>query len=124
MEVRITDAAEHDLFCEIAGEIRISSGVRPHSAVSAFSPPCRNSGVGRSLFCFCPIPYPPGGASGLVVLGVWASHQYSLREGKTDPGEVIIDEVAGTWIAMYGLPSGFSPRAFPLQIFDILNLFR
>lgn len=77
-----------------------------------------------AFFVFALYPIPLAGLLAVVVLGVWASHQYSLREGKTDPGEVIIDEVAGTWIAMYGLPSGFFlPALFLFRIFDILKPF-
>jgi phosphatidylglycerophosphatase A len=77
-----------------------------------------------AFFVFALYPIPLAGLLAVVVLGVWASHQYSLREGKTDPREVIIDEVAGTWIAMYGLPSGFFlPALFLFRIFDILKPF-
>ena len=73
---------------------------------------------------FALYPVPLAGILAVVFLGVWASHQYSRKEGKTDPGEVIIDEVAGTWISMYGLPSGFFlPALFLFRIFDILKPF-
>ncbi len=60
----------------------------------------------------------------VIAGGVWASHQYCRRECKTDPREVIIDEVAGTWIALWGLPSGyFLPALFLFRIVDILKPF-
>lgn len=32
-------------------------------------------------------------------VGLWASKIYMTETGKTDPGEIVIDEVAGQWIA-------------------------
>jgi len=70
------------------------------------------------------IPVPILAIIGIIALGVWTSHRYALQEGKKDPKEVIIDEVAGTWIAMFGLPSGFSlPALFLFRILDILKPF-
>ena len=70
------------------------------------------------------IPVPILAIIGIIALGVWTSHRYAAQEGKKDPKEVIIDEVAGTWIAMFGLPSGFSlPALFLFRILDILKPF-
>ncbi|MDD4020667.1 MAG: phosphatidylglycerophosphatase A [Synergistaceae bacterium] len=70
------------------------------------------------------IPVPILAIIGIIALGVWTSHRYAVQEGKKDPKEVIIDEVAGTWIAMFGLPSGFSlPALFLFRILDILKPF-
>ncbi len=58
------------------------------------------------------------------LLGVYTSHVYSKREGVEDPKEVIIDEVAGVWISMYGLPAGFFlPALFLFRVVDILKPF-
>lgn len=60
----------------------------------------------------------------VIIVGTWASHRYSEQIGVQDPKEVIIDEVAGTWIAMFGLPSGyFLPALFLFRILDILKPF-
>jgi len=70
------------------------------------------------------LPFPIAAIIGIVALGVWTSQRYASQEGKKDPKEVIIDEVAGTWIAMFGLPSGFSlPALFLFRILDILKPF-
>jgi phosphatidylglycerophosphatase A len=74
-------------------------------------------GTVGSVVAFCIFilhPLPLGAILGVCLLGVWVSDRYSKNEGVTDPGEIIIDEVAGTWIAMYGLPSA---GAFPLPDF-------
>ncbi len=57
-----------------------------------------------------------------VVIGTISSENYQNRTGRKDPGEVVIDEVAGTWIAMYGLPAGFAlPALFLFRVVDILK---
>lgn len=60
----------------------------------------------------------------VIALGTWASQAYSSREGVSDPREVIIDEVAGTWISMYGLSQGYLlPALFLFRVLDILKPF-
>ncbi len=38
----------------------------------------------------------------LIPLGIWAAGQYEKAKGQNDPGEVIVDEVAGQWVALLG----------------------
>jgi len=45
-------------------------------------------------------------AAGLFVLGIVVSEVYSRRTSETDPGPVVIDEVAGQWITL--LPAATS----------------
>ncbi len=37
---------------------------------------------------------------GALALGVWASKLYADAAGRSDPGEIVIDEVAGQWLAL------------------------
>ncbi|MCF8474526.1 MAG: phosphatidylglycerophosphatase A [Emcibacter sp.] len=46
-------------------------------------------------------------------LGLWASKIYMTETGKTDPGEIVIDEVAGQWIAC--LPIAAMTPMLPLS---------
>ncbi|PZX19944.1 phosphatidylglycerophosphatase A [Palleronia aestuarii] len=39
-------------------------------------------------------------------LGLWATRQETARTGVEDPGEIVIDEVAGQWIALLPLSFG------------------
>lgn len=39
-------------------------------------------------------------ASAALAIGVWASMRYCASHGVADPGEVVIDEVAGQWLAL------------------------
>jgi len=44
----------------------------------------------------------------LVMLsGIYVSDVYSKNRGEIDPKEVVIDEVVGTWIALYGYPPSY-----------------
>ena len=53
------------------------------------------------------------GASGVVfVVGLWASGRYARATGQSDPGSVVIDEVAGQWLALF--PVALDPRLYPI----------
>lgn len=63
----------------------------------------------------------------VILLGIWASGKYEAQKGSEDPSEVIIDEVAGVWIAMAGHVVSQEtmvyalPALFLFRIFDILK---
>ncbi len=50
----------------------------------------------------------------IFFVGLWASKVYMTETGKTDPGEIVIDEVAGQWIAC--LPIAAMTSTIPLSI--------
>ncbi len=50
------------------------------------------------------------GAVAVFFIGCWATAGYLTGGSGGDPGEVVIDEVAGQWIAL--LPLAFSPAPF------------
>ena len=47
------------------------------------------------------------GAVAVTLIGIWASGRYAEAVGAEDPGSVVIDEVAGQWIAL--IPAGLDP---------------
>ncbi len=58
----------------------------------------------------------------LFILGVWAAGEFSRRAGAQDPQAVVVDEVAGQWLAL--VPAGddilFYAAGFLLfRLFDI-----
>lgn len=58
----------------------------------------------------------------LTLLGIAASNKVSESMGVEDPGEIVIDELVGQWIALLAIPAhwGFWLGAFILfRIFDI-----
>jgi phosphatidylglycerophosphatase A len=63
-------------------------------------------------------------AGAATVVGVAASTRVERESGRTDPGFVVIDEVAGQWIALIHSHWGLGPllAAFlSFRIFDILK---
>ncbi|MGE0255543.1 MAG: phosphatidylglycerophosphatase A [Alphaproteobacteria bacterium] len=61
-------------------------------------------------------------AVSLFPFGVWAATQHAATTGITDPGEVVVDEVVGQWIAL--LPVVYDWRWYPVafalfRVFDI-----
>jgi len=65
----------------------------------------------------------------VFIAGLWASDVYMKETRKTDPGEIVIDEVAGQWIACLPIAAmtsttAMSPGPFILafvafRVFDI-----
>lgn len=57
--------------------------------------------------------------------GVWASRRYADASGSADPGAVVIDEVAGQWLAL--LPVALDWALYPIafvafRFFDIVKV--
>ncbi len=59
------------------------------------------------------------------IIGVWASSDYERTSGAHDPAEVVIDEIAGQWIALlpviyFGAPwYGWFAAFVAFRLFDI-----
>ncbi|MCW5771960.1 MAG: phosphatidylglycerophosphatase A [Rhodospirillaceae bacterium] len=62
----------------------------------------------------------------VLLLGVWASGRYCAAEGSTDPGVIVIDEVAGQWLALIfaapGNPWHFFAGFMLFRFFDIAKV--
>ena len=60
----------------------------------------------------------------VVLVGTWAADRYARGKGETDPSEVVIDEVAGMWISLFGLDPSLALGAFfVFRILDVLKPF-
>jgi phosphatidylglycerophosphatase A len=60
----------------------------------------------------------------VILLGTYAADAYARANGREDPGEVVIDEVAGYWTSMLGLGVSYAVIAFFLfRVIDILKPF-
>ncbi len=62
------------------------------------------------------------GVIAVTLIGWWAAAVYAGRSAVNDPGEVVIDEVAGQWLAVAALPPDpvLYVTAFVLfRLFDI-----
>ena len=58
------------------------------------------------------------------IIGIKAADIYEARTGKKDAGEVIIDEVAGQWLAMLVIPATATGGAFILWLLASFAFFR
>lgn len=59
-----------------------------------------------------------------LVIGIWASEAVTRTSGVKDPGEIVIDEVAGQWLALAFVP--LDPLAYGagfllFRVFDIVK---
>lgn len=55
-------------------------------------------------------------------IGIFVSNQVIQKTGKNDPSEVVIDELAGQWLALMGLPHAFGYAIAAFVIFRILDI--
>lgn len=70
------------------------------------------------------LPIPFWAIALVTVVGGYAAQKYAEDVGKEDPGEVVIDEVAGLWLALALSPPGLSLGAlFVFRILDITKPF-
>ena len=70
------------------------------------APGTAGSFVGAVAAIFLPLPARLAVIVALAAIGVWAAGAYEKMSGRTDPGEVIIDEVAGQLLATVGHIAG------------------
>jgi phosphatidylglycerophosphatase A len=59
----------------------------------------------------------------IVAAGVWAASQTEKFSGKKDPGKVVIDEVAGQYIALLPIPLSLEPAWWSMILAFILFRF-
>lgn len=58
------------------------------------------------------------GATLLVfVVGLWAAGREIAGDGKSDPPEIVVDEVVGQWIALFPLSAGLWMQGMPGYVF-------
>lgn len=63
-----------------------------------------------------------GATVAMLCLGLWASDRYAVRRGLDDPGAVVIDEVAGQWLAMLFVPPGWLEYALVFVAFRAFDI--
>jgi phosphatidylglycerophosphatase A len=84
-------------------------------------------GTVASAVAFLPalvMPITPWMVLAVTVLGTWASHRCARDMGRDDPGEIVIDEVAGLWVALALTPQALAlPTLFLFRVIDILKPF-
>lgn len=79
---------------------------------------------GLALTWYCNPWFLFAGALAVFAAGIWAGGRYAEERNLDDPGAVVIDEVAGQWIAL--VPAALNPWLILLaflafRVFDILK---
>ena len=57
-----------------------------------------------------------------IVAGVWAAGDIAKRAQGTDPSQVVIDEFAGMWVALAGLPRNLPLVCIALFLFRVFDI--
>lgn len=63
-----------------------------------------------------------GGILLVIAIGVPAATIAARESGRHDPGFVVIDEVAGQWIALLGCPRDWSHAVIALVLFRLIDI--
>ncbi len=58
----------------------------------------------------------------LTLAGVWSSGRTAGDSGRKDPGEVVIDEAAGLFVTMAGLPADLPTMAAGFFLFRVMDI--
>lgn len=62
---------------------------------------------------------------GLTLTGTWAAQRVAIRRGDSDPGYVVIDEVAGALIALgLAAPFGLKAEVLAMVLFRLLDIYK
>ena len=60
----------------------------------------------------------------ISLLGWWASSEHARLIGRDDPGEIVIDEVAGLWIALLPASLAWPDVAIAFLLFRVADIFK
>lgn len=60
----------------------------------------------------------------ITVIGSFEIDKYQKRTGKHDPKEVVIDELAGMWLAMAMIPSGTFEAVLAFAFFRLYDIWK
>ena len=63
-----------------------------------------------------------GLALGVTAIGVWAAHLAAGHFGRTDPSQVVIDEVAGQLVTMLGTGAGWKGAIIGFLLFRVFDI--
>jgi phosphatidylglycerophosphatase A len=58
----------------------------------------------------------------VFALGTWAAHQFEKASHNKDPSSVVVDEVAGQWLALLFVPQDFLGFAIGFALFRIFDV--
>jgi phosphatidylglycerophosphatase A len=60
----------------------------------------------------------------LIAVAVWASGRVARELGEDDPPPIVIDEIAGMWVAAVGLPATLYDLGAVLLLFRLFDVIK
>jgi phosphatidylglycerophosphatase A len=63
-------------------------------------------------------------AAAIFAIGWWAAGVFAAARGVRDPGEIVIDEVAGQWLALFAAPRDPAAWALAFGLFRIFDIWK
>ncbi|WP_373085576.1 phosphatidylglycerophosphatase A [Sneathiella sp.] len=80
--------------------------------------------VGVAILYFFGAPILGLAAVFIFFTGWWSSAIYLNRTGKSDPGEIVIDEVAGLWLALHAAENNLLLIALAFGLFRLFDIWK
>ncbi len=65
-----------------------------------------------------------GAAAICFLVGCWTSQVYATRTGRSDPSEVVIDEVAGQWLVLSVVPNDLMLYVAGFLLFRLFDIWK
>ena len=60
----------------------------------------------------------------VFLVGIWAAEQWARTLGRSDPGQIVIDEVAGQWLVLAGAPLTWRSYLAGLLLFRFFDILK
>lgn len=73
---------------------------------------------------FLPLPAYAALTLGIALLGIWAAGRTAAVLGLKDPGVVVIDETAGLFVTLLGIPPGWTAAALGFFCFRGMDILK
>ncbi len=73
-------------------------------------------------FLYLPWPLYLGAALVLTAIAVWAADRVAAESGHSDPPQVVIDEIAGMWLAAVALPPTLYDLTAVFLLFRLIDV--
>lgn len=58
----------------------------------------------------------------VIIIGIWSGSRYAQAKGHSDPSEVVIDEWAGQWIALWFVPQVWFMGGMAFILFRVFDI--
>ncbi len=97
------------------------------AGLAPFAPGTFGSAVGVAIYWFTrhwSTPMQIGLAGVITIVGIWAASEAEAHYGREDPGQVVIDEVAGQLVTLFFTGVGWSGALAGFVVFRIFDIIK